>query len=70
MKKKRWEPAKSVPREQIIKDAKKILAMPDIPVKKTEEIIRIRTLEMDWDIGAVVYGPEDQVRIPVAPDGK
>lgn len=70
MKKKRWEPPKSVPREQIIKDAKKILAMPDIPVKKTEEIIRIRTLEMDWDIGAVVYGPEDRARIPVAPDGK
>lgn len=44
--------------------------MPDIRVKQTEDVFRIRTLGMDWDIGAVVYEPEEPARIPVAPDGK
>ncbi len=70
MKKKDWAPPEFIPREQCIEDSEEVLAMPDIRVKQTEDVFRIRTLGMDWDIGAVVYEPEEPARIPVAPDGK
>lgn len=68
--KKKWAPPEFIAREQILKDSEEALALPDIRVKKSEDIFRIRVLEMDWDIGAVVYQPEEPARIPVAPDGK
>ena len=34
-----------------------------------EDLFRIRALEMDWDIGVVIYEPEDLSQIPTAPDG-
>ena len=67
---KNWEPPEFVSREKIIKDSEEILGMADIPIRKTEDIFRIRTLGTDWDIGAVVYEPEDPKRIPIGPDGK
>jgi len=70
MKKRSWEPPKFISREQVIKDSKRVLAMPEIPIKRVEDVFCIRAVGMDWDIGAVVYEPEDPARIPVAPDGK
>ncbi|MGH7847381.1 MAG: hypothetical protein ACREQW_19720 [Candidatus Binatia bacterium] len=70
MKKNTWVPPEFVAREKIIKDSEEVLAMPDIPVRKTEDVIRIRTLGMDWDIGFTVYEPQGPTRIPVGPDGK
>jgi len=34
-----------------------------------EDIFRIRALEMDWDIGVVIYAPQDPAKIPTGPDG-
>jgi len=68
--KKSWEPLEFIAREKIVKDTEEVLGMPDIPVRKTEDIFRIRTLGMDWDIAAVIYEPENPARIPVGPDGK
>ena len=68
--KKNWTPPESITQEQIIKDSEEVQATPDLPVSKSEDIFRIRTLGMDWDIGAVVYEPEDQARIHTGPDGK
>ncbi len=65
-----WEPPANVTREEIVAVSKAVLAMPDIKIKETEEIFRIRVLEMDWDIGAMIYEPEDASKIPVGPDGK
>ena len=65
-----WEPPEFVSREQIIKDSEEVQARPDITVKQTEDIFRIRAAGMDWDLGAVVYEPQDPGRIPVGPDGK
>ena len=70
MKKNSWVPPEFVAREKIIKDSGEVLAMADIPIKKTEDVLRIRTLGMDWDIGFMVYEPQDPTRIPVGPDGK
>lgn len=65
-----WRPAEFVTREQCIKDTEEILARPDIPIKRTEDIFRIEALGMDWDLGMVVYQPEDPGKIPHGADGK
>lgn len=65
-----WNPPEFVAREKIIKDGEEVLGRPDIPLRKTEDIVRICTLGMDWDIGVVAYEPENPARIPVGPDGK
>jgi hypothetical protein len=65
-----WNPPSEVSRQKILEDSQAVLARPDIPLKVREEIFRIRVLEMDWDMGAMVYEPEDPARIPVGPNGK
>jgi len=64
-----WNPPSEVSRESILESSKTILARPDIPLKVREEIFRIRAVEMDWDMGAMVYEPEDPAQIPIGPDG-
>jgi hypothetical protein len=65
-----WEPPKVVPREEIVKASQEFLGMPDIKIKESEEILRIRAAEMDWDVGGMVFQPEDPAKIPLGPDGK
>jgi hypothetical protein len=64
-----WTPPSVVDRAQIIEVSNAVLAMPDIRLKETEDIIRIRAVDLDWDVGGMVFEPEDQTRIPVGPDG-
>jgi len=59
-----------VARPEIVETSKEVLAMPDIPLQAEESIIRVRALEMDWDIASMVYEPEDASRIPTGADGK
>ena len=68
--KENWQPPEFVSREQCIKDTEEVLGMPDIPIRQTEDIFRINVLGMDWDLGMVVYEPEDPKKIPVGADGK
>jgi hypothetical protein len=65
-----WRPLEFVTREQCIKDTEEVLGRPDIPIKRTEDIFRIKVLGMDWDLGMVVYEPEDPNKIPLGADGK
>lgn len=65
-----WNPPSKVSREAIVEASNAVLARPDIKLKVKEDIFRIRALEMDWDIGAMVYEPEDPSKIPVGPDGR
>jgi hypothetical protein len=55
---------------ELVKISRQVLAMPDIPMKAKEEILRIRALEMDWDIAAMIYEPLDSTKIPTGADGK
>ena len=55
---------------ELVDISKKVLAMPDIPLRASEEIIRIRSLGMDWDIASMVYEPEDRSKVPTGADGK
>ncbi len=64
-----WNPASEVSREEIVKASKAVLAMPDMKLKAKEDIFRVRTLDMAWDMGAMVYEPQDPLKIPTGPDG-
>ena len=55
---------------ELVDISKKVLAMPDIPLRASEEIIRIRSLGMDWDIASMVYEPEDRSKVPTGANGK
>ena len=57
-------------RPELVETSAQVMARPDIPFTATEEIIRIRSLEMDWDIAGMVYAPKDASAIPVGADGK
>ncbi|MCZ6484768.1 MAG: hypothetical protein O6826_03630, partial [Acidobacteria bacterium] len=59
-----WSPPSEISREEILQTSAAVLARPDIPLNIREEIFRIRVLEMDWDMGAMVYEPEDPSQIP------
>jgi len=68
--KKSWQPPEFVSREQCIKDTEELLEKSDIPIRRTEDIFRITVLGMEWDLGMVVYEPEDTNKIPRGADGK
>ena len=63
-----WNPASEISREEIVETSKAVLAMPDIKLKAKEDIYRVRALDMVWDMGAMVYEPEDPSKIPTGPD--
>jgi hypothetical protein len=65
-----WEPPGAVSRDRILGDSRAVLAMPDIELSVREEIFRIRAMELDWDLGGMIYQPKDASRIPVGPDGR
>ncbi len=67
---KSYQPPEKVPREDIIRASHDILDATDIPFSETETIHRISVADMDWDIGVMLYEPEDVSRIPSGPDGK
>lgn len=64
-----WEPPAVVSLEETLELHHQVVDMPDLPIITREDIFRIRALEMDWDIGAMVYQPQDSRKIPLGPDG-
>ena len=65
-----WEPPAEVSREQCLADSGAVMAMPDIPLKEYEDLVRIQAVGMDWDIGAQIYEPQDPGKILVGADGR
>jgi pimeloyl-ACP methyl ester carboxylesterase len=65
-----WQPPAQISRAEMVKTTQAVQSIPEIRFKQREDIFRIRALDMDWDIGSIVYEPEDPGRIPVGPDGK
>ena len=59
-----------ITRPELVETSNKVLAKPDIPLRAEESIIRIRALELDWDIAAIVYEPVDASKITTGADGK
>ena len=65
-----WEPQAVVSREHALQLHRNVMAMPTRRIQIREDIFRLHELEMDWDIGVVIYEPQDASRIPRGPDGK
>lgn len=65
-----WETPSEVSREEVVRISQHVLAMPEIRTKIWEDVFRMRVLEMDWDIGVMVYEPEEGSKVPAGPDGK
>lgn len=65
-----WTPPATIPKPDLVATSSRVLARPSIPITVTEDIFRIRALELDWDIGAAVYTPTDPAKIAVAPGGR
>lgn len=70
MSEKTWRPPYRISREQIIADTEEVLGLPEIAFEETEDVLRIRAADMDWDVGVRVYAPRDPSSIPAGPDGK
>ena len=54
-----WEPASSVSREEVLKLHHEVATRPSFPTRIYEDVFRIQSLELDWDIGIVIYEPQD-----------
>ncbi len=65
-----WNPPREFSRDEIVRTSNDVLARPELPITATEDIFRIHALGLDWDIGGMVYQPEDEAHIPTGADGK
>jgi len=65
-----WEPASKLSRNETAAISHTVLAMPDIQIKMSEDIFRLTTLGMDWDIGLMIYEPEEPSKNVTRLDGK
>src|SRR6185369_15680531 len=69
-KKTNWDPPEVISRDAALQLHREVIALPTRSIKIREDIFRLRELELDWDIGAVIYEPQDESFIPRGPDGR
>lgn len=65
-----WEPPAFVSRDEIVRTSEMVFGMPEIPTSRTEDIVTVNTLGLDWDIGVVVTAPTKESDVAVGADGK
>jgi pimeloyl-ACP methyl ester carboxylesterase len=65
-----WEPPAVISRDAVLRLHQEVTARPSLPTRIYEDIFRLEALEMDWDIGVVIYEPEDPIHRSTGPDGK
>lgn len=65
-----WEPPAELTRQEIVMLSDKVLARPELPITASEDLFRLRVLDLDWDLGGMVYDPTDRDATPVGADGK
>ena len=69
-------PPKLVPYDELVAATKEVMGRPSIPTTGAgtkgyvDDIFRINTAGMDWDIGLGVFSPADPGKIAKGPDGK
>jgi pimeloyl-ACP methyl ester carboxylesterase len=64
-----WEPPSLIGRDEVLKLDHEVAARHSISIRIYEDVFRIQALEMEWDIGAVVYEPQNVSDLPTGPDG-
>ncbi|MEE2971011.1 MAG: hypothetical protein VX741_12875 [Pseudomonadota bacterium] len=65
-----WEPPDRIEKDELVRISDRVLAEREIPYSETEDIFRINANGMDWDIGNIVYAPDNDSDIAIGPDGK
>jgi hypothetical protein len=65
-----WEPPASIPKAELVRISEQVLARPDLQFEVREDVFRINTLGLDWDIGGEVFTPSDPSKIARTPDGR
>lgn len=66
----RWEPPDSLTRDELLARSDAVLGRPELAVDETEHILRIEALELEWDVGAMVYQPRDPADPTTGADGR
>ena len=46
-----WEPKTFYPYDEVLASSEAARALPEIPLKETEDVFRIESLGLPWDIG-------------------
>ena len=59
-----------ISKDAISKASNEVMAKPDIPYSMKEDIFRLEVVDMNWDIGVMVYTPEDAALIAKGPEGR
>jgi hypothetical protein len=54
-----WLPPEFTPKSDVIDTSRDVLGRPDIPFTEHEDIFRIESVGLEWDIGCMVYQPSD-----------
>jgi len=65
-----WEFIPKLSREEIVRISDQLLEQPDIPLKQTEDIFRVDVVGLEWDMGVMVYEPENPAKVARGADGK
>ncbi|HWG05686.1 MAG TPA: hypothetical protein VG271_11785 [Beijerinckiaceae bacterium] len=65
----RWEPKSFYPFDEVLSASEATRALPDFPLKETEDMFRIEALGLLWDIGVFVTEPADPAHAAIGPDG-
>ena len=65
-----WAPPASVTAADIVAASVGLVSAPRFDIAAREEVFRIETLGLPWDIGGVVYSPIDEEHIPRGADGR
>ena len=65
-----WSPPQKLSKPEMIALSELVLAEPDIRFREYEDLFRIQSNGFDWDIGNIVYEPEDREKASIGRDGK
>jgi len=65
-----WEPPSILSRTEVVELDHEVAARRTFPARIYEDIFHIQALEMEWDIGVVIYEPQNLASIPKGPDDK
>ena len=65
-----WEPPEAIPRAELVTTSEQVLGRSDIAIRRREHVFRVGQLGLDWDVGVMVYEPEDATKIATGADGR
>lgn len=60
----------AVSRAEVVASSNAVLAMPNVPLAEREDVFRVETVGMEWDVGVRVYEPQPTDAIKRGADGK